>query len=223
MLSTKNISESARIPKGLNPGKHEIKILEISLGKGYEADSYHVNLSVEGPDLGDDFEGFLIDRNDPTGPRFRGQIGRVQMSQFAYKDGVTKTGYKKNRDQDILKALSALAVALGRKEQLDQIEADTIEEFVAEASHVLSGDTYINAVIAGKEYEKNGYKQYNLFFPASKDGKYAFEPQTVDPAKSKLMSFDPNIHIVGKTAAKPLDSFEPTQESTTVLEDEFKL
>src|SRR5881398_1434599 len=101
MLSTKNISQSANLPKTLNPGTHVVTIRSIELGKGYEPESYHVNLNVVGPDLGDDFEGFLLDKNDPSGLRFRGQIGRVAMSQFAYKDGVTKTGYKKNRDQDI--------------------------------------------------------------------------------------------------------------------------
>lgn len=207
MLSTKNITETSRFSKTLNPGKHTVKLNSISLSQGYEADSYNVHLHVEGPDLGSEFEGFFVNPEDKNGPRYKGQIGRIRLSPFAYKDGVTKTGRKVSRDQNILQGLKALSKALGKEAQLDAIEAETIEEFVDQASQVLSGPDYFNIVAGGKQYERNGYKQYDLFVPNSKDGKYGFEP--LDVKESRLMTFDPAIHITGVSNAKPVDSFEP--------------
>lgn len=221
MLSTKNITEVKSVSKTLVPGKQSIKINSITLGKGYEANSYNVYINAEGPDQGEDFEGFLVNFNDKTGPRFKGQIGRIRLSQYAYNDGVTKTGVKVNRDQNILRGLMSLATALGKKEDLDTIESNDIEDFVSQASTVLSGETFINAIVAGKTYDKGGYTQYDLYFPPNKDNKYAYENMSVDSTDSKLITYDPTIHITHKmVSASPtqhVESFEPTTDTSFSL------
>lgn len=207
MLSTKNVPETTRFSKTLNPGEHTVKLNAITLQPGYEAGSYDVLIHVEGPDLGADFEGFMVDPQDPSKGNFKGQVGRVKLSPFAYKDGETRSGIKVSRDQSILRALISLARAVGKKDELDAIEADTIEDFVAQASTILAGPTEFNIVAGGRQYERNGYKQYNLFIPVPKDGKFGIE--AVGVKDSKLMKFDPAVHITGTANAKPVENFEP--------------
>ena len=211
MLSTKSVVEVSSKSKTLTPGLHKVKINNITLQPTpYDQTQYNVNLNVEGEDLGENFEGFLSDPANPSSPRYKGQIGRVGLSQYAYKDAVLKTGTEISRDQSILRALNGLAKALNKKDQLDTIEANSIEEFVEEADKVLSGPTYINMVIAGKAYEnKQGYTAYNLFVAAAKDGKYGYEQDGVKD--SKLVEFNPNVHIVG-LKPKEVESFTPAAE-----------
>lgn len=215
MLSTKDIQETSRVPKTLTPGEQKVKINSITLGQGYESGSYNVYLNVEGPDLGTDFEGFFKDSESKSGPRYAGQIGRVRLYPFAYKDGVTKGGTPVSRDQSILKGLVGLSTALGKRAEVDAIKANTIEDFVAQASVVLAGPTFLNMVLGGKTYEKGGYTQYDLFIPIDKTGKVGFELATVDKAKSKLMVYDASTHIIGGKAAAPVQSFEPVVNDTS--------
>lgn len=207
MLSTKNIPESKQA-KTFGPGNHKAKVNRIELAAGYNPGSYNVYLHLEGEDQGADFEGFFIDAESKSGPRYKGQVGRVRMSAYAFEDGVTKSGIKVNRDQSILRGLMNIAKVLGKQDQLNLVEADTIEEYVPLASKVLAGDTFINWCIAGKEYERGGYTNYDLFLPNSKNNEFAYEADGV--SNSKLMKFDRNIHITGKVAAKTVDSFEAT-------------
>lgn len=214
MLSTKNITtDSSRNSKTLLPGVNEVKINSISLVKGYDADSYKVILDLEGPEIGEGFEGFLTDYEDKDSPRHLGQIGRVRLSQYDYKDGATKSGKPVKRDQGILQSLLVLAKTMGKEEDLNKVEADTIEEFVAEANTVLSGDTYFNVVLGGKTYEKGGYTKYDLFIPYGRDGKFSME--AIGVKDSKLMEYDPKIHIVQTKAAETVETFEPVQKHSS--------
>jgi len=212
MLSTKNIAETVNVAKTLTPGAQSVRLNSISFMPGFNAGSLRVHLNVEGPDMGPDFEGFFIDPNNQNLGRYKGQVGRIRLSPFDYESGVTPTGVKIDRDQSILRDLVKLASALNKREQLDTIEADTIEDFIGKASVLLSGREYFNVVAGGKQYEKGGYTQFDLFIPRSKDGKLGFESASVAPEESKLMEFDPSKHITGKPAAAPaqtVDSFEP--------------
>ncbi len=214
MLSTKNITDtgSTFVSKSLNPGKNIVRINSIALTKGYDADSYRVLLNMEGPDLGDDFEGFYLDPVSKSGDLYKGQTGRVRLSAFDFKTSVTKTGIKIDRDQSILRKLKELAVATNTSDLLDAVEANNIEEFVEEANTILTG-VYFNAVLAGKTYEKNGYTQYDLYLPNTKDGKVPVESTNVDEKDSKLITYDPAVHIY-VSKPKTVDSFEATGAKT---------
>jgi hypothetical protein len=211
-LSTKGMQEGG-VPKTLSPGKHKVTINSIKLGQGYGEGSYNVYLNVEGPDLGPDFEGFFIDANAKSGPRYAGQVGRVRLSPFPYKDGVTKTGIVINRDQSILKGLKSLSKAVGLSDELDAIEADTIEEFVEKANDIFVKAKPFNIICGGRAWDNKGYTQYDLFVPNSKDGKYGFESADVDPKDSKLMIFDPSTHIQQPKAAETVQNFEPQPQA----------
>lgn len=209
MLSTKNIVEKKSLSKNLYPGVQQCKINSIVLEQGYNLGSYKLVLNLESEDRGDDFEGFFLDGKSQTGPRYRGQVSKVRFHQYMYEDR-EYNGMKFNRDQDILKALKSLSVALNKTAMLDSIEASTIEEFVEKASVVLSGNTFLNFCIGGKEYlDKNGYTKHDLFIPAYKAGEVGFEALGV--ATSKLAKFNEDIHIIKMKKADTVQSFEPTQ------------
>lgn len=212
MLSTSNLP-SASTPKTFSPGNHKLKINSIELAKGYNEGSYQVNINMEGEDQGEDFEGFFID-NVAKGDRYKGQVGRVRMSQYAYADAVTKNGNKINRDQSILRGLQNLAKVVGVQTQLYAIEADTIEEYVPLASEILASGDFAWFCVGGKEYlNKAGYTQHDMFLPNSKGGKYAFT--AIDEEPSKLMEFDPASHIIKQagTTAAPVDSFDAKKKA----------
>src|SRR5690606_1776958 len=121
--------ETKSVSKTLTPGLLTVKINSITLTPGYQANSYRVHLNIVGPDQGSDFEGFFIDPTNPSMGRHKGQVGRVKLSAYDYADGVTKTGIEVSRDQSILRDLVRLATALNKRAQLDEITANSIEEF----------------------------------------------------------------------------------------------
>ena len=84
--------------------------------------------------------------------------------------------------------------ALGQREDLDMIEAETIEEFMVSVDKVLSSDTYVNACVGGREWEnKEGYVNYDLFLPRmSKDG---IPIEALDVENSRLYKFTKEDHV----------------------------
>lgn len=210
MLSTSNLPQAGQA-KTFGPGNHLLKINSVELSKGYKEGSYQVKLQMEGPDLGENFEGFYIDNESKTGDRYKGQVGTVRMSQYSYDNTVTKSGTVIDRDQSILRGLLNLAKVTGVQQELDAIEVDTIEEFVPLASEVLSKGNYANFCVGGKEYtNRAGYLAHDMFLPNSRDNKFAFTAADEDP--SKLLEFNPALHIVKQTGAAPVESFEKKNE-----------
>src|SRR5690348_3276608 len=136
MLSTKNLV-SKGLPKSLQPGNHVAKINNITLEEGFDGGSYFVLLHLEGEDLGQGFEGFLVNKENPNGPRYKGQTGRVKLTPYAFSSG-EHNGHKFDRDLSILGALKNLAIALGKQQELNQIESKTIEQYIPLATKVLS-------------------------------------------------------------------------------------
>jgi hypothetical protein len=207
MLTTKGITSGNGNSKAktLKPGNVKARLYGLFLLSGYNPGSYHLILNIESEPVGEGFEGFFIDKNDESLGRFKGQIGRVRYSQYAFEDKKFDNGNEIFRDQGILKALSTLAKALGVSEELNEIKADTIEEFVAAAQKVLCGsDVYIHFCLAGKEYLKGEYTNYDLFLPRTKGSVYAYSEE----AKGVVV-FDPKDHIIAlpKAAPNPIEGF----------------
>jgi hypothetical protein len=192
MLSTKNLTGKG-LPKSIQPGNQAAKINEITLEPGFDEGSYFVILHLEGEDLGEGFEGFLINKAFPNGPRYKGQIGRVKLTPYAFSSG-EHNGHKFDRDLSILSALKNLAIALGKQQQLNEIESKTIEQYIPLASEVLSSDTFLRFCIGGREYlNKDGYVNYDLFLPKNTKEGVAYE--SLQAARSRLYPFDPTVHI----------------------------
>ena len=196
MLNTKDMSAgSGRTKPVLDPGNHKVKINSITLDQTpYDADSYNIHLHVETAPVGGDFEGFFRDYNDQSQGRYEGQIGRVRISPFPFKDTTLPSGREISRDQEVLKSMINLAEVLNMRDGLDSIEAQTIEEFMTECNNLMGGSKLMNMCIGGREWEnKEGYINNDLFLPRiSKDG---IPMEAVDAENSKLLKFDRGVHV----------------------------
>tara|TARA_R100001443_G_scaffold103036_1_gene111320 strand:- start:119 stop:838 length:720 start_codon:yes stop_codon:yes gene_type:complete len=199
MLNTKDMSAgSGRTKPVLEPGNHEIKINSITLDQTpYDADSYNIHLHVETQPVGGDFEGFFRDYNNQSLGRYDGQVGRVRISPFPFKDTTLPSGREISRDQEILKHMITLAETLDMRDGLDSIEAETIEKFMTECNTLFTGEKgskFINMCIGGREWEnKEGYVNNDLFLPRiSKDG---IAMEAVDAENSRLLKFDRAMHV----------------------------
>ena len=103
------------------------------------------------------------------------------------------------------------------------LEVETIEELVPLASDLFSKDEiFLNWVIAGKEYLKGDYTNYELFVPVPPKGEVSYELSTLDPKDSKLTQFDRTKHIIGKAPAAPVEGFE-REEKKEEAKDSFQL
>jgi hypothetical protein len=227
MLSTKDMSAgSGKVKPVIDAGNQELKINSITLNAPpYDKEAYDLQINVESRPVTGEFEGFLHDMNNPNGPRYEGQVGRVSFQRYAYANTTLPSGREINRDAEIMKSLIYMAEQVGKRSELDAIEAQTIEQFVTSASAILSGDTYYNFCIAGREWEnKEGYINLQLFLPKrSRDGVLI---ERLDVDNSNIVTFDRAKHIVAlknksTNTATTTSTFEPV--AGTVSGDDFDL
>jgi hypothetical protein len=227
MLSTKDMSAgSGKVKPVIDAGNQELKINSITLNAPpYDKEAYDLQINVESRPVTGEFEGFLHDANNPNGPRYEGQVGRVSFQRYAFANTTLPSGREINRDAEIMKSLIYMAEQIGKRSELDAIEAQTIEQFVTSASAILSGDTYYNFCIAGREWEnKEGYINLQLFLPKrSRDGVLI---ERLDVDNSNIVTFDRAKHIVAlknksTNTATTTSTFEPV--AGTVSGDDFDL
>lgn len=210
MLSTKDMSAgSGKTRPVIGVGNQKLKINQITFDQTpYDKEAYNIVLHVESEPVGGDFEGFLVDSTDQNGPRYKGQVGRIRISPYPFKDATLPSGREISRDTEVLKNMIFLSEVLGKRDELDSIEADTIEEFMVSANKLLSGDTYINTCVGGREWEnKEGYINYDLFLPRnSKDGVCM---ESIDTENSRLYKFSKEDHVRELKKSQNTSSFEP--------------
>ena len=200
MLNTKDMSAgSGRTKPVLDPGNHVVMINSITLDQTpYDADSYNIHLHVETEPVGGDFEGFFRDYNNQSLGRYEGQVGRIRISPFPFKDATLPSGREISRDQEVLKSMINLAEVLDMRDALDSIEAETIENFMVECNTLFTdgekGSKFINICANSREWEnKEGYINDDLYLPRmSKDG---IPMEALDTENSRLLSFDRAIHV----------------------------
>lgn len=230
MLSTKNVSTTGTNgpAKTISPGNVRAKINSVTLEEfKFKPGSYHMVLHLEGEEMGDGFEGFLIDKDNPEAGRYKGQVGRVKTSEWAYADGETKTGMQVSRDIEILKAIKNICTAVGAIKWYDAQDEKhpTIESFMeAFNSDAPFKDKWLDFCVAGKEYQsKQGYTNYDMYLPKFAKGTAPYV--AADEDDDKLISFDPSVHIK-KTEAKPVESFGEEAEvpaKARVINKDFEL
>jgi hypothetical protein len=206
MLSSKNITS---LPSGnkyptskiLSLGNHVVSLRGVELQKaGYDNNpnpDVTIVLSLEGPDQGPDFEGAPRDWDNPNKGNYKGQFAKVRIAPFYFSNKESKSGKQRDRDLETLRALTNLADTLDVRNELDQIEAETLEEYVAAANHVLcSSNTKLHVVIGGKKYFKEvdgEFKpRYERYLPIPQKGKKAYA--TEDMA-DLVETYDPDTHI----------------------------
>lgn len=214
MITTKNITSGGGTPKVIQPGVVECKINSITLDKvPYKEGAYNLSMNVESQPMGDDFEGFLIDKDNPDSGRYEGQIGRVRFSEWAYSDGETKTGIKISRDTEIVKAIQTVCKETGSSAWLDAQDNvhETIEEFVmAFNSDKPFKNKFVKMCVAGREYmNKAGYINFDLYLPRAGRGQVSIE--NVEKEGSKLIAFDSEAHIK-KAKTESVTSFSTASD-----------
>jgi hypothetical protein len=195
-LSTDDLGNGGSgLPKTINPGNKVLKINNVELEQFKFIDNaYHLILHVETEPI-EGFEGFALDKDNPERGHFKGQIGRVKASQYAFADGETKTGIKIQRDRSILMFLQNLCKTMGINDWMSaqHNKHDTIEAFVEEFNKTAPiKDRYLEFCIAGKEYVgRTGYTNYDMWLPKAENGKYAFG----EVEEGKVIKYDESKHL----------------------------
>lgn len=203
MLSTKNIQTSNNSygpGKTLSLGNHLVNVrgLEYQEAKYETAGRPDVNISLllEGPDQGADFDGMPRDWDNPSKGKYKGQFAKVKLSPFNFGDK-TSGGKQRDRDADALSALTRVAIELDVRQAVDEIQAETLEEFVAAASHVFASSTVkLHVLIGAKEYyvEKDGElnKRYERYLPMTAKGMNAYGAEN---KADRVETYDAAKHI----------------------------
>ena len=210
-LSTKGVKDATAggISKTLQPGNTVIKINSIELRKEpFEGDPYNILLQCEGEPLGEDFEGFAIDKNRPELGHALGQVGRVRATEYTFSNRVFD-GKAINRDQDMLKWLQSFCKSADCYEWFvaQDEKHDTIADFIDQLNmdKPFAG-VWFNVCLAGKPYTNaQGFLNYDLYLPWFNAKAVPLEKIGVQP--SKLLKFNSELHIkAGKK--KPADSLD---------------
>ena len=207
-LSTKGTGGTGQ-SKLIEPGNTMAKILRFELDQPSflaKDNGYYLQLHLEGPDLGPEFEGFFINKDNESLGRHAGKVGKVKTNQYPYKDGVTKGGTPVFRDNDIIKAIRNILREMDADEWMDKMDGkfETIEELVEGLNRDMPfAEKFMNYCIAGRQYIKqNGYTANDCYLP--KWSKFAVPYESVAASPSKLAKFDPEIHL---QQPKPVEGF----------------
>jgi len=213
-LSTTDLGGGGNnLPKTINPGNHTLKINSIELEDfRFIENAKHLIIHVETKPI-EGFEGFAIDKDNPEAGNYKGQIGRVKASQYAYADGETKSGIKIQRDKSIMMFLQNFCKTLGLTEWFiaqDRMH-ETIEDFINEFNKTAPfKDKYLEFCIAGKEYmNKSGYINYDMWLPKAENGKYALANES--------------DRVIAYSEPKHLKKLEVTEVKSFGDDDEFAL
>ncbi len=219
-LSTEDLGTGtgSGLPKTISPGNNLLKINSVTLDEFKFIDNaYHLMLHVETKPI-EGFEGFSIDRNDPKKGNYKGQIGRVKASQYAFADGETKSGIKIQRDRSILIFLQNFCKTLGINDWMveQHNQHETIQDFVKSFNDSAPfKDKYLEFCIAGKEYVgKTGYTNYDMWLPKAQNGKYAFGQEKSE----KVITYNEDNHLK-KLEDKPIESFGDNSISSKESKD----
>lgn len=208
------------VSKIIQPGTQTCRITSISLDSPpYDKSSYFVNVTLEGREVGGEFVGVAIDKNNPSLGNYLGQVGTVKSGRYPFKDYEWK-GKTISRDEQIFRWINNLAKGIGVLDKMnaDNLEANTIEEYVAKATrYLINPENWCEFTIAGQEYFNEGYDNanYRLFFPKS-EGKNL--PYSVD-GTTNFVSFDAAKHIIKKSTevAAPVDEFGTSSPQNTAF------
>jgi hypothetical protein len=213
-LSIDNLPEGGGLNKVIQPGNVTAKINSVELENfKFIEGAYHLVMNIETEPIAG-FEGFAIDPQNPSLGNYKGQIGKVKASQYAFADGTTKSGVKVERDRSMLIFLKNLCNALGCEDwfKAQNNKHETIESFVMAFNNERPFDgIFLDWCIAGKEYmNKQGYIAHNLYLPKSMKAAYAFSAK----GSNKTLEYDAVDHLVklDTTAVKQFESLDDETE-----------
>ena len=139
------------------------------------------------------------------------------MSPFPYKNATLPSGREISKDQEILKSMIFLGEVLNMREDLDSIEAETIQDFMTQCASLFTnqekGSVWMNSCLASREWEnKEGYVNNDLYIPRiSKDGAGL---EKLDIENSRLVTFDTSLHVRPVAKKQETTSFEPKENGS---------
>lgn len=207
MFNTKGqeVKASGGASKSLQPGVVKAHIVSGQVRTSNKGDKKVLELVLEGPAI-ENFEGWSIDKDNPNGPKYKGQSAKVTATiwtdQFATND------INKN---EILNKIFVIGKELGLRTALDNISSqntiNSIEDWVEHAIDILKGnDLYF--FLKGTEEEYNGKTIVKLSFP-----KYKF----CSTSQTKLDVFDKtNVWHYKPLQNKAVDKFEPASDDFSI-------
>jgi len=183
--------------KSFQPGVVYAHIFGGQVRTSKNGDKKSLELVLEGPEL-ENFEGWSIDKNDPDGPKFKGLSSRVTAT--IWTDQHAETNATKN---EIMYKIIVIAQELGLRDAVDNISANSLENWVSQAIDILKGhDMYW--FLNGKEEEYNGKTIVKLSLP-----KIRF----CSVNENKLDKFDKNNKYHYRALeTKAVSSFEPVND-----------
>lgn len=199
MFSTKGqeVKTGGGTAKSLQPGVVYAQINSGQLRTSNKGDKKTLELYLEGPEL-ENFEGWPIDKDNPDGPKYKGQTARVAAT--IWTDEFANTNVSRN---EIMYKLTIIATELGLRDELNAIQAETIEQWVNNVLNLVKGKKAY-WFLKGTEEEYNGKTIVKLSLP-----KYKF----VSADETKLDKFDKNNKYHYKALnTKPVSSFEPATD-----------
>ena len=202
MFSTKGQEvKGGSISKSMQPGIVYAHIYSGHLRTSNKGDKKSLELMIETPAI-KDFEGWPIDRNDPEGAKYMGQTGKLNATMWT--DQFNNGNISNN---EIMYKLTIIATELGLKDELNGIEAKTIDEWVEKVVNLVKGKN-LYWFVRGTEEEYNGKTIIKLSLP-----KYKF----CSTNEEKLDKFDKtNTWHYKALATKPVSSFEPATDEFDV-------
>jgi hypothetical protein len=211
-LNNFSAPENTFVQKSLQPGTHECTVLDLKLERPpYDPNQYNVVFSLMGPDLGESFDGFQINRLDPSKGKYAGQIGNVKANQYGFKDWEYK-GKVIGRDESIQNFLGTFLKQVNLLDQFQKqnVSAETIEDLVAEIrTFLIKGEYKFFFTIAAQRYFKEGseYPNFALYLPKRVEGKFAYASNADD---AKLAPFNEEVHVHDKKTAATTQTAEST-------------
>jgi len=222
-LSTK-VEGSDFIAKNLLPGNSKIKINKIYLEvPPFDKNACTVMIEAEGVEMDPPFEGFNIDRDNPSKGKLKGQAGRIRSSRYAYNSATVGT-FTFDRDTQVIRFLNNICTATNCMEWLEKEDGKhaTIDSLVEKLNTDMPfKDVFFNVCIGGKEFEnKGGYTAYDLFFP--KFSKTDIPIEVLNAKSSRLTEYAAELHII-KKVTKDVDNFGVNDEDADSVEEAFSL
>lgn len=199
MFSTQGqeVKQGGGSSKSFQPGVVYAHINNAQLRTSNKGDKKVLELYLEGPEL-ENFEGWPIDKDNPDGPKYKGQTARVSATMWT--DEFNNTNISRN---EIMYKLSIIATELGLRDELNRIEATTIDEWVKEVVSLVKGKK-LYFFLKGTEEEYNGKTIVKLSLP-----KYKF----CGSDETRVEKFDKNNKYHYKALpTKSVSSFEPATD-----------
>jgi hypothetical protein len=222
-FGSKKLKENVSKPKGgiqkkIRPGNHTCKVNNIStkdvVWKGVP--KLLLNLHLETEPIGEDFEGFLIDKDNPKLGRHTGQIARIKSSGWGYDDQrKDKDGNIITKEDSVVMFLDSLChEANGSTWVKDAIVNDTyktLEDFIAGFNKENPiKDVFLHFCLGGtQDVNDDGYPVYFLQLPKHEKG---FRLYANDNNKDSLLPYNASEHLYVKNSPAPVQQFAGNDE-----------